>query len=53
VFFTKKALSPKSAPMLASATGLWLPAKAYFVAVNASTKVCTKYEAMRLAPRMK
>lgn len=55
VFVTEKALSPKSAPMLASATGLWLPApaKGYFVAVNASTKVCTKPEAKRLAPRMK
>jgi hypothetical protein len=53
VFITEKALSPKSAPMLASATGLWLPANGYFVSVNASTKVCTKAEAKRLAPRMK
>jgi hypothetical protein len=53
VFYTKKAMSPKSAPMLAGATGLWLPAKGYFVSVNASTKVCTKAEALRLAPRMK
>ena len=53
VFVTEKALSPKAAPMLASSTGLWLPATGYFVAVNASTKVCTKAEAKRLAPRMK
>ncbi len=53
VFYTEKALSPKSAPMLANSTGLWLPAKDYFVAINASTKVCTKAEAKRLAPRMK
>jgi hypothetical protein len=53
VFYTEKALSPKSAPMLANSTGLWLPAKGYFVAINASTKVCTKAEAKRLAPKMK
>jgi hypothetical protein len=53
VFYTDKALSPKSAPMIASAIGLWLPAKGYFVAVNASTKVCTKPEAKRLAGHMK
>ena len=27
VFYTEKALSPKSAPMVANATGLWLPAQ--------------------------
>jgi hypothetical protein len=53
VFYTEKALSPKSAPMLANSTGLWLPAKGYFVAINASTGVCTKAEAKRLAPKMK
>jgi hypothetical protein len=53
VFYTEKALSPKSAPMLANSTGLWLPAQGYFVAVNASTKVCSKAEAKRLAGRMK
>jgi hypothetical protein len=53
VFVTDKALSPKSAPMLATATGLWLPGKGYIVSVNASIKVCTKAEAKRLAPHMK
>jgi hypothetical protein len=53
VFYTDKAASPKSAPMLEGSTGLWLPGKGYFVAINASTKVCTKAEAKRLAPRMK
>jgi hypothetical protein len=53
VYVTEKALSPKAAPLLAGATGLWLPGKGFFVAVNASTKVCTKAEAKRLAPRMK
>ena len=53
VFYTEKALSPKSAPMLLNSTGLWLPGKGYFVAINASTKVCSKAEAKRLAPKMK
>lgn len=53
VFYTEKALSPKSAPMVANATGLWLPAKGYFVAVNASTKVCDKAQVKRLAAKMK
>jgi hypothetical protein len=53
VFYTEKALSPKSAPLIANAMGLWLPGKGYFVAVNASTKVCTKSEAKRLAAHMK
>jgi hypothetical protein len=49
VFVTDKALSPKSAPLLAASTGLWLPGAGYFVSVNASTRVCTKGEAERLA----
>jgi hypothetical protein len=53
VFYTEKALSPKAAPILANSTGLWLPGKGYFVAVNASTKVCTKNEAKRLASHLK
>ncbi len=53
VFMTEKAASPKSAPMLASATGLWLPGKGYFVSVNASTKVCDKAQAKKLASSLK
>ena len=52
-FLTEKAKSPKAAPMIASATGLWLPGKGYFVSVNASTKVCTKAEVSKLAPNLK
>jgi hypothetical protein len=48
-FVTTKANSPKAAPMIANATGIWLPGKGYIVSVNASTKVCTKAEANRLA----
>lgn len=53
VFVTNKAKSPKAAPMLANATGLWMPGAGYFVSVNASTKVCTKAEATRLAGAIK
>jgi hypothetical protein len=49
VFVTDKALSPKSAPLLAAATGLWMPGKGYVVSINASTNVCTKPEAESLA----
>jgi hypothetical protein len=53
VFVTEKAKSPKAAPMMVNSTGLWLPAKGYFVSVNASTKVCDKAQAKKLAPSMK
>jgi hypothetical protein len=53
VFYTEKALSPKSAPMIANATGLWLPGNGWVLSVNASTKVCSKPEAKRLAAKMK
>ena len=49
VFVTDKATSPKSAPMLAAATGLWLPGNGYVVSINASTSVCSKPEAEKLA----
>jgi hypothetical protein len=49
VFITDRALSPKSAPMLAAATGLYMPGVGFFVSVNASAKVCTKAEVARLA----
>jgi hypothetical protein len=49
VFVTDKATSPKSAPMLAAATGLWLPGNGYVVSINASTNVCSKPEAEKLA----
>jgi len=52
-YITDKAKSPKAAPMAASATGLYLPGKGYSVSVNASTKVCTRTEAAKLAPSMK
>lgn len=53
VFMTDKAKSPKSAPMLAAGTGLWMPGNGIVISVNASTKVCTKAEAQRLAKSIK
>jgi hypothetical protein len=53
VWVTDKAKSPKAAPILANATGLWLPGKGFFVSVNAKTKVCTKTEAITLSKSMK
>ena len=52
-YMTEKAKSPKAAPMMANATGLWLPGKGYFVSINASTKVCTKSETAKLVPSIK
>ncbi|HVR61206.1 MAG TPA: hypothetical protein VMU50_04870 [Polyangia bacterium] len=52
-YVTSKAKSPKAAPMLANATGIWMPGAGYFVSVNASTKVCSKAEATRLAAAIK
>jgi hypothetical protein len=52
-YITDKAKSPKAAPMAANSTGLYLAGKGYSVSVNASTKVCTKQEAAKLAPSMK
>jgi hypothetical protein len=53
VFVTDKAMSPKSAPLLAAATGLWLPGNGYVVSINASTNVCTKPEAEKLAKSLR
>lgn len=48
-YVTYKAKTPKSAPLLAASTGIWLPGDGYFVSVNASTRVCTRGEAQKLA----
>ena len=53
VFMADKAKSPKAAPMIANATGLWMPGKGFFVSVNASTKVCAKTQAKKLAASIK
>jgi hypothetical protein len=53
VFMTEKAKSPKSAPMLAAQTGLYMPGKGFSVSVNASVKVCSKTEVKKLAASVK
>lgn len=53
VYVTEKAKSPKAAPMMANSTGLYLASKTYVVSVNASTKVCDKAQAKKLASSMK
>ena len=53
VWMTDKSKSPKAAAMAASNTGLYLPGRGYFVSVAASTKVCTKNEAVALSKSMK
>ncbi len=53
VWVTDKAKSPKAASQVASSTGLYLPGRGYFVSVAASTKVCTKPQAINLSKSMK
>jgi hypothetical protein len=50
-FVAYKAKVPTAAPMLAAATGIWLaqPDAGYVVSVTASTKVCSRGEAQKLA----
>jgi hypothetical protein len=49
VFMIDKARSPKAAAMTANSLGLWFPGKGYIVSVKASTKVCAKPTAKKLA----
>jgi hypothetical protein len=53
VSMTDKAKSPKVAATIANMTGLYLPGKGYLVSVQASTKVCDKAQAKKLASSMK
>jgi hypothetical protein len=48
-FVAYKAKTPNAAPMLAATTGIWLPGDGYVVSVTASTKVCSRGEAQKLA----
>lgn len=52
-YVTKKAKLPKDAAMLQNTTGIWFPGKDYVVSVTASTKVCTKAQALKLAGQIK
>jgi hypothetical protein len=53
VWVTDKAKSPKAAAQVTSSTGLYLAGRGFFVSVAASTKVCTKQEAIALSKQMK
>jgi hypothetical protein len=52
-FVTKKAKTPKAAPMLQNMTGIWYPGNDYVVNINASVKVCSKAQALKLAAKVK
>ena len=52
-YVTKKAKLPKDAAMLQNSTGIWFPGKDYVVSVTASTSVCTKQQALKLAAQVK
>jgi hypothetical protein len=53
VWVTDKAKSPKAAAQVNASTGLYMPGRGYFVSVSASTKVCTKTEAVALSKAIK
>jgi hypothetical protein len=53
VFVVDKAKSPKAAAMTQNLLGLWFPGKDYIVSVKASTKVCNKSVAKKLAASIK
>jgi hypothetical protein len=53
VWVTDKAKSPKAAAQVVSRTGLYLAGRGFFVSVSASTKVCTKNEAITLSKSIK
>ncbi|MCG5053812.1 MAG: hypothetical protein KA712_12685 [Myxococcales bacterium] len=52
-YVTKKAKSPKAAPMLQNMTGIWYPGKDYVVNINASMKVCSRAQSLKLATKVK
>jgi hypothetical protein len=53
VFIIDKAKSPKAATMVENMLGLWFAGKDYIVSVKASTKVCKKDVAKKLAASIK
>jgi len=53
VWVTDRSKSPKAAKMASTSTGLYLPGRGFFVSVAASTKVCTKQQAIALSKSMK
>jgi hypothetical protein len=53
VWVTDKAKSPKAQAQVAGSTGLYMAGRGYFVSVAASTKVCTKPQAIQLSKAIK
>jgi hypothetical protein len=53
VWVTDKAKSPKAQTQVAGSTGLYMAGRGYFVSVAASTKVCTKNQAIELSKSVK
>jgi len=53
VWVTDKAKSPKAQAQVAGSTGLYMAGRGYFVSVAASTKVCSKTQAIQLSKAIK
>jgi hypothetical protein len=53
VWVTDKAKSPKAVAQVAASTGLYMAGRGYFVSVAASTKVCSKAQAVTLSKSLK
>ena len=53
VWVTDKAKSPKAQTQVAGSTGLYMAGRGYFVSIAASTKVCTKTQAIQLSKSIK
>jgi hypothetical protein len=53
VWVTDKAKSPKAQAQVAGSTGLYMAGRGYFVSIAASTKVCTKNQAVQLSKSIK
>jgi hypothetical protein len=52
-YYTDKAASPKSAPMLARGTGLFYPGQGEVVSVTVPTAICPAVQARKLAVKLK
>jgi hypothetical protein len=48
-FVALKGKTPEAAALLESTTGIWLPGAGFIVSVTASTSVCSRAEALKLA----
>ena len=53
VWVTDKAKSPKAQAQVAGSTGLYMAGRGYFVSIAASTKVCSKAQALQLSKSIK